>query len=220
MRIVNREVSTFRFFTDIYKNMKKILAFGASSSRNSINKQLATWASGQISDAAVTMLDLNDFEMPIFSVDREREDGIHELAKQFKAHIENHDGIIISYAEHNGVYSAAFKNVMDWASRLEGKLWAGKPMLLLATSPGGRGGKSVLELAKVRVPFEGGNLTASFSLPRFRDNFYPEDGISEPDLRKGFEPKKSSCGIVSPPRKRELHPPGGNMSPPRKPADE
>lgn len=50
---------------------KQILALGASSSRNSINRQLAAYTAAQIETARVTLLDLNDFEMPIYSIDRE-----------------------------------------------------------------------------------------------------------------------------------------------------
>ena len=64
---------------------QKVIAFGASNSRNSINKKLATFAANQLSDAEITILDLNDFEMPIYSIDREEENGIPDLAKQFKA---------------------------------------------------------------------------------------------------------------------------------------
>lgn len=48
---------------------KKIIAFGASSSKNSINKQLATYAASQFENADVEVLDLNEYEMPIFSLD-------------------------------------------------------------------------------------------------------------------------------------------------------
>ena len=166
--------------------MKKILAFGASSSRASINKKLASWAAAQIKNAEVNLLDLNDFEMPIFSIDRERENGIPERAKLFRSLIESCDGVVISFAEHNGAYSAAFKNIMDWASRLEGKLWADKPMFLLATSPGARGGASVLEMAAARFPFNGGVVKATFSLPGFHENFSPEGGILDAALRAKF----------------------------------
>jgi NAD(P)H-dependent FMN reductase len=56
-------------------------------------------------------------------------------------------------------------------SRIDGKLWSDKPMLLMATSPGGRGGASVLEIAKGRFPYMGGNIVGEFSLPSFFDNF-------------------------------------------------
>jgi NAD(P)H-dependent FMN reductase len=161
---------------------KKILAFGASNSLNSINKKLATYAANQIDDAEVTILDLNDFEMPIYSIDREKESGIPYLAVQFKDHIKKADGLIISFAEHNGAYSVAFKNVMDWMSRLEGSVWENKPMLLLATSPGGRGGQSVLTLAANSFKHMNKSSLFSFSLPSFHNNFSEAEGIVDEAL--------------------------------------
>ena len=131
----------------------------------------------------IKVLDLNDYEMPIYSIDRENEEGVPELAKKLLNDIAEGDGIILSLAEHNGVYAAAFKNVMDWMSRLEREVWAKKPMLLMAASPGGRGGQSVLELAKSRLPFLGAEIKAEYSFPLFYDNF--KDGIIvNQDLRQ------------------------------------
>jgi len=119
---------------------KTIIAFGASSRKNSINKKLANYTANEISNANVKLLDLNDFEMPIFSVDRELESGIPALAYEFKKQVKDVDGIVISFAEHNGAYSAAFKNAFDWISRIEKDVWMNKPMFFLATSPGKHGG--------------------------------------------------------------------------------
>ncbi|MBX2843949.1 MAG: NAD(P)H-dependent oxidoreductase [Flammeovirgaceae bacterium] len=168
---------------------KKILAFAASNSRQSINKKLVTYAANQVSDAKVTLLDLNDFEMPIYSIDREKESGIHELAHKFKALIKETDGVIISFAEHNGAYSAAFKNIFDWISRLGKDVWESKPMLLMATSPGGRGGKTVLEIALNRFQLANKNTIASFSLPFFKENFAGENGITDELFLQEFKIK-------------------------------
>ena len=162
---------------------KKIIAFGASSSKTSINKQLATYAAHQFKNVEVEILDLNDYEMPIYSVDKEKENGIHSLANDFYTKIGSANFIIISFAEHNGGYSAAFKNILDWASRINAKTFQQKPMLLLATSPGGRGGKSVLEMAKNHLPHQGADIKGSFSLPSFHDNFKLEVGITNEDLK-------------------------------------
>ena len=164
--------------------MKKILAFGASTSSTSINKKLANFAAHQVEDVDVQLLDLNDFEMPIFSVDKEKEMGSLELANQFKAYIRNADGIVISFAEHNGNFSAAYKNVYDWVSRIEQNFWLDKPMFLLATSPGGRGGKFVLEIAKASYGRANKNLIASFSLPSFNDNFIDGKIVNEELLQQ------------------------------------
>jgi chromate reductase, NAD(P)H dehydrogenase (quinone) len=163
--------------------MKKIIAFGASSSKASINKQLATYTANQFKNVSVEILDLNDYEMPIFSIDKEIENGIPELANDFYTKIGSADLIIISFAEHNGVYSTAFKNIFDWASRINGKTFQEKSMLLLATSTGPRGGTTVLEIAKNRFPFQGGIVKGSFSLPSFNDNFDFERGITNEELK-------------------------------------
>ena len=49
---------------------KKVVAFGASNSSRSINKKLVTYASGLLEGTDVEILDLNDYELPLFSVDR------------------------------------------------------------------------------------------------------------------------------------------------------
>ncbi|NNC95582.1 MAG: NAD(P)H-dependent oxidoreductase [Chitinophagales bacterium] len=164
--------------------MKKyrILAMGASSSKSSINKQLAAFAASLVKDAEIDLIDLNDFEMQIYSIDRERENGIPDKALQFRKHINDSDGIIISLAEHNGAYTAAFKNIMDWASRIGKDLWDHKPMLLMATAPGLRGGQTILEIAAAKFVFMGGNIIGTFSLPKFHENFSDEFGIQIPEL--------------------------------------
>lgn len=162
---------------------KKIIAFGASSSKQSINKQLVTFAANQFQNVSVEILDLNDYEMPVFSVDKEKENGIHPLAQEFYDKLGSADLIIISFAEHNGNYSTAFKNILDWTSRINAKTFQEKPMLLLATSPGARGGSSVLEIANKRFPFQGGIVKGSFSLPSFFENFDVVNGIIHPEYK-------------------------------------
>ncbi len=164
--------------------MKKIIALGGSSSKNSINKQLATYAANLFSNAVVEILDLNDYEMPIFSVDKEKENGIHTLAQDFYVKIGSADLIVLSLAEHNGAYSTAFKNVLDWSSRINNKTFQQKPMLLMASSPGARGGGTVLEIASKRFPFQGADIKGTFSLPDFNENFDIVNGIINPELKK------------------------------------
>ncbi len=168
--------------------MKNIIAFAGSNSKTSINKELATYASSLVEDVAVNILDLNDFDLPIYGIDLENEKGIPDNAKTFLEHIKSSDGIILSLAEHNGAYATVFKNIFDWMSRIDGKLWSEKPMLLMATSPGARGGATVLEIAKGRFPFMGGNIVADFSFPSFFDNF-SEGKISNEDLDKQLKAK-------------------------------
>ena len=149
----------------------KIIACAGSNSQHSINKKLATYAAGLFDNAEVEVLDLNDFEMPLYSVDIEVKIGQHPLAKAFLAKISSADILVVSLAENNGNYSVAFKNIFDWCSRIGAKVFQEKPMLLMATSPGARGGASVLEIAKNALPRYGADVKATFSLPSFDDNF-------------------------------------------------
>lgn len=163
---------------------KKIIAFAASSSRRSINRQLVTCASGMLRDAEVELLDLNDYELPLFSVDREDELGHPELAQNFYSKIGASDGVIVSFAEHNGNYSAAYKNLHDWVSRIDARIYQDTPMVLLATSPGRRGGRGVLDIALNSLPRYGGIIKASLSLPKFGEYFDTDKGdFIDPDLR-------------------------------------
>lgn len=160
----------------------KILSLGGSTSRQSINRQLANYVAKLIPNAEVTALDLNEFSLPIFSVDEEQDNGIGSDAQKFLDAIQSHDAIVISLAEHNGSYAAAFKNISDWTSRIDAKLWSNKPMLLLATSPGPRGGASVLESAKLSYPHMGADIKGSYSFPSFYDNFSGESGVTNESM--------------------------------------
>ena len=165
--------------------MKTIIAFAGSNSKDSINKKLAVFAATKIKDIEVKVLDLNDFGLPLYGIDYENEYGIPDNAQRFLNEIKNSDGIILSLAEHNGAYATVFKNIFDWMSRIDGKLWSDKPMLLMSTSPGGRGGATALEIAKGRFPYMGGNIVADFSLPFFGNNF-SEGGILDNLLNDAF----------------------------------
>lgn len=162
---------------------KKIIAFGASSSKNSINKKLATYTTQFFENASVEVLDLNDYQMPVFSVDKEKE-GFPDEAHNFLKQIGKADLLVISMAEHNANYTAAFKNILDWTSRINVKVFQGKKMFLMATSPGARGGKSVLEIAEGRFPKHDAQIVGTFSLPSFDKNFDDKKGITDENLKK------------------------------------
>ncbi|MEM9919961.1 MAG: NAD(P)H-dependent oxidoreductase [Bacteroidota bacterium] len=168
--------------------MKKVLAIGASNSKKSINKKFAIYVSQQIENAAVVIADLNELELPLYSPDLQVEIGIPSNAVRFSELIENCDGIVLSLAEYNGMLTPAFKNIWDWTSRINMKIWKDKPMLLMAASPGGRGGANALRITKDLLPHFGGNVIADFSLPRFHQNF-SSDGIQDPTLKEALHQK-------------------------------
>jgi chromate reductase len=134
------------------------------------------------------VLDLNDYELPLFSVDVEKKLGQPAIALDFLAKIGGSDAIIISFAEHNGSYSAAYKNLFDWCSRINPKVYQNKPMVMLSTSPGGRGASTVLAAATASAPHFDGHVKASLSVPKFFDNFDVETtSISNPEIQTSLE---------------------------------
>ena len=163
----------------------KILAIGGSNSSSSINLKLANYAASLFTSESTISYDLSSIDLPLFSVDIERTDGIHPIAIAFAEEIDRSDLIVISLAENNGSYNAAFKNLMDWTSRIkERKTWGNKDMLLMATSPGKRGGATVLEGATAYFPRLGATIVGTFSLPNFYENFSDEEGIQNVLLKK------------------------------------
>ena len=128
--------------------MIKILAFAGSSRKESFNKKLIKIAAqgAEAAGAKVTLIDLVDYDMPLFNEDLEKEQGMPEKVREFKALLDQHDAFLIASPEYNGAFSPLLKNALDWASRSEGendsalRVFKGKPVVIMSTSPGQLGG--------------------------------------------------------------------------------
>ena len=128
--------------------MPKLLMFAGSARIASTNKQLAALAARTAQEAGVdvTLIDLKDFEMPIYDGDLEGETGLPENAKRLKQLFVEHDGLFIASPEYNSSFSPLLKNALDWISRPhtenEPPLWAynRKVAALGSVAPGALGG--------------------------------------------------------------------------------
>lgn len=168
----------------------KILAFAGTNSDNSINRKLVEYTLTHFSGHEVDYIDLNDYEMPIYKIQREQEGGIPQPAKAFADKIDRADLIIMALAEHNSTYTAAFKNLWDWTSRIAGRKHFGdKPVFLLSTATGPGGGKNVSEAFMKRAPFSGAQVITNFVLPKFRETFEEGKGIVDGEKSAEFEEK-------------------------------
>ena len=167
-----------------------VVAFGASNSKASINARLARHAAQvfatEISKGSqVQFLDLNQFEMPIYSPEREEQNGIPAQAHAFKQMITAADALIVSFAEHNGSYTAAFKNVLDWVSRIDVNVWQNTPALFMSASGGEWGGATVLATAVEAAPYLGGDVRAHFAVGPWQEKFDEvTESLSDPDLAR------------------------------------
>jgi chromate reductase, NAD(P)H dehydrogenase (quinone) len=168
----------------------KILAFAGSGSSRSINQQFVTAVATLFKLDQTTVLDISELNIPLFTEDEERLNGIPEAVLSFQKQIEEASLILISFAEHNGSYTAFFKNLFDWLSRNKGRFLEGKKVFLLSTSSGARGGASVLQAAIERFPRHGAEVVDSFSFPSFDENFDRENlTISNRELLQILEEK-------------------------------
>jgi NAD(P)H-dependent FMN reductase len=128
--------------------MPKLLIFAGSARAASTNKQLAALAANIATKAKidVTLIDLKDFDMPIYDGDLEAGEGLPENAKRLKKLFVEHDGLFIASPEYNSSFSPLLKNALDWISRPhtddEPPLWAysGKVAALGSVAPGALGG--------------------------------------------------------------------------------
>lgn len=159
----------------------QILAFGASNHRNSINKSLAAYAANIVKikhdNSEVEVIDLNSFIMPIYSEDYEQDNGIPPAAHLFYNKITNANLLIISFAEHNGSYTAAYKNIFDWTSRINQKIFQDKKVVALSTSPSKNGGASVLASFTSSAKYFGAQLVANMSIGSFYEVFDQKKNI-------------------------------------------
>ncbi|MEJ0061867.1 MAG: NAD(P)H-dependent oxidoreductase [Alphaproteobacteria bacterium] len=133
----------------------KLLLFAGSLRKDSCNKKLAREAArlAQARPGVETeLLDLKDYPMPPYDGDIETGSGIPKETAALGAKIIAADALVISTPEYNGSIPGILKNVVDWLSREKQVSLEGKPLLLLAASPGALGG--VRSLWHTRVPFE------------------------------------------------------------------
>lgn len=127
-----------------------ILIFAGSARAQSWNRLLARRAAdaAQRQGAKVTLLELGDFDIPLYHADLEAR-GTPADVIRLKEIFHAHPAWIICSPEYNGSYTGLLKNTIDWVSSpVKGhpewssgtKPFAGKVVGLLSASPGALGG--------------------------------------------------------------------------------
>ena len=127
--------------------MPKILAIAGSYRENSYNRRVLAVAAQGATDAGadVTILDLNEYPLPIFCADGIENGEFDANALKIQDIMAEHDGFLIASPEYNGSIPGGFKNMIDWTSRANDKYKMyepikGKTAALITASPGGFGG--------------------------------------------------------------------------------
>lgn len=153
-----------------------IFVFCASNSSKSINKELLKECVKHLDGNDFTFKTMADFELPVFGQDLEGNGQPYPTAALDFIHlVQESDAIILATPEHNSSMPAAFKNLVDWCSRYpdlgKNKVFHNKPVFLLSTTPGGRGGKSNLEHLSSVMPWWGADIQKTLSVPSFYTHY-------------------------------------------------
>lgn len=150
--------------------MKKIIAISGSNDRNSIHKKLIGYILKEFAENDIEYIDLETFDLPIYSPDIEKE-GFPIQVKELFQIITSADGFIIASPEYNGLPTTFLKNHIDWLSRIDQRFFGDKPILLLSASPGKLGGSTHLNILERLMPNWGGKMVGRFSLGAFHKTF-------------------------------------------------
>ena len=166
----------------------QLLVFAGSTRQLSFNRRLAAVAAqvGRDAGAAVSHIELADFEIPMYNADLEAQ-GTPADVLRLKQLMCAHPAWIICSPEYNGSYTALLKNTIDWVSSpikanpdwSDGfKSFRGKVVGMLSASNGALGGlRSQSHLAPLLLNSQCWLAPKSFALSRAADAFDADGGL-------------------------------------------
>jgi chromate reductase len=127
-----------------------ILAFSASARRESLNRKFLAVAVGDAREAGgeVTLIDLNDFVLPLYNGDLEDAGGLPANAVKLIGLIAGHDALLVASPEYNSMFTPLLKNTVDWCTVGDDNPFVGRVAAVVSASPGIHGGVRSLQLAQ------------------------------------------------------------------------
>lgn len=165
----------------------RILAFAGSARRESLNRKLLAVVVGATRAAGgeVTLIDLNDFPLPLYHGDLEEAEGMPANALKLVELITRHQALLIASPEYNSLITPLLKNTLDWCTRAEPNPLAGKVAAVVSASPGAYGGVRSAQVARQLLLHLGCQVVpAQCSLPRADEAFDASGGLTDPRAQK------------------------------------
>ncbi len=128
----------------------RILAFAGSARRESLNRKFLAVAvqAAREGGAEVTLVDLNDYVLPLYHGDLEDQSGMPENVTKLVKLIAEHDALLIASPEYNSMITPLLKNTLDWCTRADDDPFPGKVAAVISASPGGFGAVRSLVMAQ------------------------------------------------------------------------
>ena len=168
----------------------RILAFSGSARRESLNRKFLAVAVQATRDAGgeVTLLDLNDYVLPLYHGDLEDAEGMPANATKLIDLITRHDALLIASPEYNSMITPLLKNTIDWCTRGDDNPFTGKVAAVISASPGPYGGVRSLKLAQQLLLHLGCHVVPGQTALMHADQAFDERGaLKEPRTQKSVQ---------------------------------
>jgi chromate reductase, NAD(P)H dehydrogenase (quinone) len=165
----------------------RILAFAASARRESLNRKFLAVAveAARAAGGEVTLVDLNEYEMPLYHGDLEDAQGLPPNSLRMIQLITEHQGLLIASPEYNSMISPLLKNTVDWCTRGDDNPFEDKVAAVISASPGLYGGVLSMRMAQLLLLGLGCHvLSGKCSLPRANEAFDPQGRLTDARLLK------------------------------------
>lgn len=165
----------------------RILAFAGSARRDSLNRKLlaVTVEAVRAAGGEVTMIDLNDLELPLYHGDREEAEGLPANAVKLIELVNGHDGLLIASPEYNSFMTPLLKNTIDWITRADDNPFTGKVAAVVSASPGALGGARSLQHTRHLLLHLGCHVVpAQCLLPQAHEAFAEDGNLTDARARK------------------------------------
>ena len=160
----------------------RILAFAGSARRESLNRKLlaVVVAAARAAGGEVTLLDLNDYPLPLYHGDLEDASGLPAPAQRLVGLVTQHDALLIASPEYNSLITPLLKNTIDWCTRAEPNPLAGRVAAVVSASPGMYGGVRSAQAARGLLLHLGCHVVpAQCSVPRADEAFAPDGSLRD-----------------------------------------
>lgn len=165
----------------------RVLVVPGSLRRDSFAKKLAAAAGRMIATngGSATVIDLRDFDMPLYDGDLEAATGMPAGAVALREVVTQHDALLVVSPEYNASIPAVLKNALDWVSRPYAPepgamAWRGKTAAIMSSSPGALGGlRGLVHLRQILMNLGVLVITEQFALGGAATAFGPGGELTD-----------------------------------------